>query len=64
MNNDAIDAKAHAELTVVLARLGVKYADLTQFERVLWTSGFRIGLASGALDASKDALDIVSGMVK
>jgi hypothetical protein len=46
----AIEAKAQAELAIVLATTGVKYADLTQFERFIWTAGYKAGHARGAKD--------------
>lgn len=42
-----IDAKAHAELLVVLAAAGVAYSDLTQMERFLWSQAFGRGAVYG-----------------
>lgn len=59
LTNDEIDAKSQAELIVVLAKLGVKHADLTQFERVIWASAYKLGYAQGALDANTEARDLL-----
>lgn len=59
LDNDAIDAKAQAALVMILARLNVNYTDLTQFERVLWTSAYKIAHAEGARAAIEEARDII-----
>lgn len=54
-DNAAIDAKAQAELLVVLANAGVKYSDLTQFERFIWQSAYKLAYAAGAKDGVDEA---------
>lgn len=59
-----IDAKAQAELLVVLAGAGVAYGDLTQFERFIWMSGYKLGHGQGMRDGVAQAREIVEGAVK
>lgn len=55
-----IESKAEAELTSMLARVGIKFADLTPRERVMWTAGYRSGYAQGARDGLEATVAVLS----
>lgn len=61
-DNAAIDAKAQAELTVVLARIGVPQSALSDLGRILFESGFKLGYACGASDGMDEARATLRGI--
>jgi hypothetical protein len=54
-DNAAIDAKAQAELAIVLAKLGLSASVLDRLGLILWDSAYKLGYAQGALDATRDS---------
>lgn len=61
-DNAAIDAKAEAELVVVLARIGVSQSALSDLGRILFVSGFKLGYAAGANDGLQEARETLRGI--
>lgn len=61
-DNAAIDAKAQAELAIVLARIGVSQEALSDLGRILFESGFKLGYASGANDGMQEARETLRGL--
>jgi hypothetical protein len=57
-----IEAKAQAELVVVLARIGVSQEAISDLGRILFESGFKLGYASGANDAMQEARETLRGI--